>query len=185
MTEDQPGPRITYVVPGSGAAEAGLARGDVITHVNGQPLETSDEMVATTSSMLPGDKIQLSVQRAHDTLRVVATLGSVSDTLASSRARFQDQLGAQLSKRRVLFPAALEHDTNLAPQQCGGALIDLEGKAIGINIARASRISSYAIPAHVARPILDAIVKRTSAVAANAITGKSVVDGLTEVAIQR
>jgi serine protease Do len=66
-----------------------------------------------------------------------------------------------LSERRVLFPSALEHDTVLLPNQCGGPLVDLEGNVIGINIARANRVASYAIPADVARPLLESFKTRT------------------------
>jgi serine protease Do len=157
LTEDQPGPRITFVVPGSGAAKAGLSRGDIITHVNAKEVKDADSMVAATSALLPGDKITLKILRSDRRQEVEAVLGSVSDTLAGPRSRFQDQLGGPLSKRRVLFPSALEHDSVLRPNQCGGPLIDLDGTVVGINIARANRISSYAIPAKVARPLLDSL----------------------------
>ena len=45
------------------------------------------------------------------------------------------------------FPRVIEHDSDLFPNQCGGPLYDLNGKAIGLNIARVARVSSYAIPA--------------------------------------
>ncbi len=166
MTEDKPGPRITFVVPDSGAAVAGLVRGDVITHVNGQRMEDSGAVVSVTSNALPGDKIGLTILRGSDELKVSATLGSVATTLTSQRARLQDQLGGPLSQRRVLFPVALEHDSVLAPHECGGALTNLDGKAIGINIARASRIASYAIPGSVARPILDQLKSHATQAAA-------------------
>jgi S1-C subfamily serine protease len=81
----------------------------------------------------------------------------VADTLASRRAQFQDRLGAELSQRRYLFPSVIEHDSVLEPRQCGGVLLNLRGEAIGVNIARASRISSYAIPAEVAVPIVRSL----------------------------
>lgn len=162
MTEDNAGPRITYVVPGSGAADAGLSRGDIITHANNKRVETSDDMVATTSNMLPNEQVKLAIIRLDQKKYVTATLGSVSDTLSSRRARFQDHLGSKLSKRRFLFPSAFEHDSVLVPNQCGGALTNLDGETIGINIARASRISSYAIPSRIARPIIESLIERAS-----------------------
>jgi serine protease Do len=30
---------------------------------------------------------------------------------------------------------------------CGGAVVDLSGKAVGVNIARAGRVETYAVPA--------------------------------------
>jgi serine protease Do len=167
LTEDKPGPRVTFVVPGSGAASAGLLRGDVITHINAQTIEDAEALVAATSAMLPGDNVTLTIQRANQTEEVHAVLGSVANTLSSYRARLQDGLGGPLSGRRVLFPSALEHDTVLLPNQCGGPLVDLDGKVIGINIARANRVASYAIPAHVARPLLESFKTRTVVTVSN------------------
>jgi hypothetical protein len=48
----------------------------------------------------------------------------------------------------------LQHDTVLRPQQIGGPLIDLDGHAVGINIARADRVSSYALPAATVQTVL-------------------------------
>jgi len=55
-------------------------------------------------------------------------------------------MGSTLSDRRDGFPEFFQHDTVIKPQDCGGPLVDLEGKAVGINIARAGRTESYAIP---------------------------------------
>lgn len=161
LTEDHPGPRVTFVVPGSGAANAGLLRGDIITHIDTQTIESANALVAATSAMLPGDTVQLTIQRADQTEHIAAVLGSVAETLSGQRAQLQDRLGGPLSARRVLFPSALEHDTVLLPNQCGGPLVDLAGNAVGINIARANRVASYAIPADVARPLLEAFKTRT------------------------
>ncbi len=157
LAEDRPGPRITYVVPGSAASLAGLQTGDVVTQVDGTSVPTADALVATTSTLLPGDHIRVTIIRHDQTQQVTAVLGSVEETMSSGRARFQDRLGGPLSTRRVLFPLALEHDTVLQPRECGGPLLDLDGQAVGINIARASRVASYAIPARVARPVLEAL----------------------------
>ncbi len=166
MTEDQIGPRITFVVPESGAANAGLTRGDVITHIDGKRMKNSDAVIDVTSNSLPGEELDLTIQRGSEEQHVSAKLGSVASTLSSQRARFQDHLGGPLSQRRVLFPAALEHDSVLAPNQCGGALINLDGEVIGINIARASRIASYAIPARIARRIVDQLKSQAATAAA-------------------
>ena len=43
----------------------------------------------------------------------------------------------------------LQHDSVLKPSECGGPLVDLDGKVVGINIARAGRTETYAIPSEV------------------------------------
>ena len=63
--------------------------------------------------------------------------------------------GGPLSDRRGGFEAALQHDTVLLPSQCGGPLVDLDGKAVGINVARAGRVESYAIAAAAVQPLLE------------------------------
>jgi serine protease Do len=60
-----------------------------------------------------------------------------------------NKLGGQLSFRRGGFPNAFAHDTVLKPEQCGGPVVDLNGRAVGINIAREGRTESHAIPAQV------------------------------------
>ncbi len=42
----------------------------------------------------------------------------------------------------------------LRPADCGGPLVDLSGKAVGINIARAGRTESYAAPADKVQALL-------------------------------
>jgi len=45
-------------------------------------------------------------------------------------------MGSELSKRRTGFPHILQHDSVVKPRECGGPVVDLDGKVIGINICR-------------------------------------------------
>jgi serine protease Do len=56
-----------------------------------------------------------------------------------------DEAG-ELSPRRSGFPEVIVHDSVLAPEHCGGPIIDISGRIVGINIARAGRHATYAIP---------------------------------------
>jgi serine protease Do len=49
----------------------------------------------------------------------------------------------------------LQHDCSIAANDCGGPLIDLDGKLIGINIARSGRIQSFAIPINEVKQFLQ------------------------------
>jgi S1-C subfamily serine protease len=64
------------------------------------------------------------------------------------------RLSGELSRRAEGFEAAIEHDSVLPPWLCGGPLVNLDGEAIGLNIARASRVSTYALPARLVKRIL-------------------------------
>ena len=71
-----------------------------------------------------------------------------------------DRMGGDASGRAEGFELALQHDSVLQPWQCGGPLLDLNGKAVGLNIARAGRVSSYALPSSVIRRVADQLQAR-------------------------
>ena len=56
--------------------------------------------------------------------------------------------------RRTGFPAIIQHDMVLKPIDCGGPLVDLDGNVLGINIARAGRVESWALPPDIVKPII-------------------------------
>lgn len=146
---------IERVFPNSAAASAGLTSGDLILRVNQKEIQGNRQLVETIGTYRPGDTITLQIRRGEEMLTLPATLTHpFGDFL--SRIAFQEQMGGPLSFRRDDFEAVYQHDTVLRPEQCGGPLLNLDGEAIGINIARASRTSSYALPA-------DLIVKRLEA----------------------
>ena len=64
------------------------------------------------------------------------------------------QAGGTVSKRHSNFPNALTHDTVLQAAECGGPVVNLDGRAIGLNIARADRTATYAIPAETLRKVI-------------------------------
>jgi uncharacterized protein YndB with AHSA1/START domain len=53
------------VLPGSGAAEAGLQRGDVITAISGLSVSDYDSMVTTLTPYEAGDRVQVKYVRGH------------------------------------------------------------------------------------------------------------------------
>jgi serine protease Do len=63
-------------------------------------------------------------------------------------------MGSVLSNRTNGFPVVLQHDSVVLPTDCGGPLVDLQGRVIGINIARAGRVESDAVPSETIRPLL-------------------------------
>lgn len=73
------GAQVTALVPGSGAEKAGLARGDVITAVDGNQVSNSSELAKTIQTKKVGDKVKLTVTGTDGTQREVSvTLGKSS-----------------------------------------------------------------------------------------------------------
>ena len=147
-------PQVREIMTGSGAQKAGLKPGDQILSLNGQKMRDRQQLVETVRQFQPGDKLALEVKRGSDHLDVQATLGERPTSPDGDRKDFQNMLGGPLSERRTGFPLALQHDTVLTPQECGGPLVDLDGRCVGINIARAGRVNSYALPASVVLPLV-------------------------------
>lgn len=160
LADDDSGPRINRVIEGSAADQAGLLANDVVMKINDTLVKTRQGMIEFVASFRPGDKLQLLVQRGGTQFDIAATLGGPDTVMTGSkRPRGTDiRLAGELSDRRGGFPQAIQHDTVLHPEQCGGPLVDLDGKAVGINIARADRVSTYAIPAKVVLDILPDLI---------------------------
>lgn len=160
---------IDDVKAGSAAERAGLEVGDVVLKIDGKEIANSSQLIATVKSHQPGDKIELLVKRGDQELTISAVLGSFIQYYheGDDRAEFQNNLGGQLSQRRAGFPIAIQHDSILKPTECGGPIVDLDGKAIGINIARAGRVESFALPAAVVREAVKKMLEthETSAAA--------------------
>jgi serine protease Do len=151
--------RIASVAPGQAAERAGLKDGDVIRKVNGQDIKGRPHLQQTIRAHQPGDKVTLSIERDGTMQTKEATLGSMSDLVHDERSDFQNTLGGKLSERRAGFPLAIQHDSVLRPYDCGGPIVDLDGKVVGLNIARAGRVESYALPATLVRETVDRLLK--------------------------
>lgn len=67
---------VSGIDPGGPAAAAGLAVGDVITSVNGQPAVSTDQLAKLTLTQHPGDKVKLGYTRGNASRTTTLTLAS-------------------------------------------------------------------------------------------------------------
>jgi serine protease Do len=150
------GVKVEEVFADKPAQKAGLKAGDQIVALNAETVESIDDFRAILSKSRPGDDIKLTIVREDAEKVLTAKLGqNPSDKGGKSRADLQNSMGSKLSSRRTGFPVVLQHDSVLKPSDCGGPLCNLDGQVIGVNIARAGRTESYAIPSESVRPILE------------------------------
>lgn len=145
----QTGVGIRGVVAGGAAERADIRKGDIVLSVNGVDVRGTSDMSRRISRLPPDSKTTLRVERDGEIISINVELTSrfLTEEVLLPRYADTENLGKFASAHNSGFPEALEHDTDLFPNQCGGPLYDVGGKAIGLNIARAARITSYAIPA--------------------------------------
>jgi len=146
LREEEDGPVIDDVTKGSAAEKAGLKKGDMVLSVAGKRMASAERLIAAIQRYKAGEVVSMKVRRGEEEKELKAKLGSRPSSLFSRGDRM-NQMGGELSRKRTGFPVILQHDTFIKPKDCGGPLVDLDGKAIGINIARAGRTETYAIPA--------------------------------------
>lgn len=68
--------QVTTVRDGTAAAENGLQIGDVITHFNGQPVNTMDELTAEIAKNSAGDEVTIDLLRGEEKMTKKIKLGS-------------------------------------------------------------------------------------------------------------
>lgn len=159
VTADPDADEAKGVVIGSvdrkGAANNKLAAGDVILKVAGTPVKKFEEMRKILEGYKPGDSVKVLYRRGKDEKEVTLKL---VDRANFDRGDFQNKMGSELSNRRTGFPAVIMHDTVLRPRDCGGPLVDLDGKVLGVNIARAGRVETWALPGEIVTPIVKELI---------------------------
>jgi serine protease Do len=146
LSDGAPGPQVTHVVPGSAAARAGVQIGDIIMRAGDQRVESPQSFDQLLHRFAPGDTVSVVVRRGGKQLTVRAVVARAAG-IPQTRGYWMNRMSGRMSHRRAGFPQAIQHDTVLNPEMCGGPVVDLSGKAVGVNIARAGRVETYAVPA--------------------------------------
>jgi serine protease Do len=166
IDDREEGPAVRQVMPSSGAAAAGIKEGDRVTHIATEAVHTMAQLQAAVRKHRVGDIVQVAILRNDEEMEFTVRLGMPEDSFVEPRgagpgnrdgspgAGAMSWRGA-VSNRRDDFPAAIQHDSVLRPNDCGGPLADAAGHVIGINIARADRTASYALPSATVRPLIE------------------------------
>jgi serine protease Do len=143
---------VDLVTPDSPAQKAGLRRGDIIYAFDKKEVFTREKLRATVQAH-PGEKVVLSIIRDEQKQDIDVTLGYFTAVFGLRERNLK--MSGTVSKRRGGFGTVIQHDITMTKTDIGGPLLSLEGKLLGINIARADRVQFYAIPVERVRKFLD------------------------------
>ena len=141
----------------SGAFKAGIRKDDKILKLNDKAIKKREELVEFMKERKVGEKIDVTYERKGKQEKVVVELLGRADTFGAEASR-NDQMSGEVSKRRSGFPRVLQHDVQGSNRTVGGPLVDLDGKCLGMNIARANRAESFAIPMEEMREVSQRMI---------------------------
>lgn len=134
--------------------ESPLRIGDIIVHVEGQPTPDLKTYVALTekpgvgvASVIAGDPIRVGIRRGDQVLELRFPLPSESSTDAWESK----------SNRRSAFPKVFASDVPIAPDRCGGPMLDRQGRVVGVTVACRTHGRVYVVPAALAREVAEAL----------------------------
>ena len=149
---------IDDVTDKSGAKDAGLQKGDVIIAIDGKPVAKLEDLANVLKDRKAGTSAKITYRRDQEEKTADVRLMARSEM--TDEMNRNDAMSGAFSERRSGFPRILQHDILGAKSIVGGPLVDLEGRCIGMNIARANRAESFAIPVEDLKAIATRMLKK-------------------------
>lgn len=146
----------------SGAEAAGIKKGDVIVAVGGQKISDRKQLGEAVEKHRVGDDLELTVQRDGAEIAMKVRLAGRVDVFGEEQSR-NDMMSGSYSARRSGFPRIIQHDIVANSAGMGGPVFDLDGRCLGMNIARANRCETFAIPAGDLRSLADRLITQATA----------------------
>lgn len=128
---------VQEIMLGLSAARSPLRIGDTLVAINNKKISSPEELIEAIKKCSAGMKIPVEVMRKGKQFRFDMTL---QEPPAS-----EDKTLGQQSTRFSNFPLCHQHSTPLGLENMGGPLLSMEGKCVGVNIARANRAETYAL----------------------------------------
>jgi serine protease Do len=160
LFEDASSLKIGSVSKGGAAEKAKIKAGDEIIALGSVQLKNRTELMELLDGKKPGEKVVVKVRRKvpdaddPEELEFTITLGGrPAGPGGADRGELQNSMGSNLSGRRTGFPRVIQTDAVVKPEDCGGPLVDLDGRVVGLTIARAGRVESWALAEEEVTPV--------------------------------
>jgi serine protease Do len=125
LKEGTKGAVVQDVVAKAPAAKAGVKAGDVVTSVNGKPIEDRSQLTRTVAAIAPGGKATLGILRKGKKMEVAVTVGTRPDEDVLARGEGAEEeggggetapaKGAKLGVRLQAIPPEMARQMKLEP----------------------------------------------------------------------
>jgi S1-C subfamily serine protease len=149
---------VAKLLPGSGAERAGIGEGDAIISIDGLRLESAESAAAPLGTRAPGEEVR--VEWSHAGERKESQVKLLRPPGMEMRRALST--GAELSRRATGFGEVIQHDGVVPAMAMGSPVLDSSGRVVGLNIARADRMKTYALPAARVKASLDGMLARVA-----------------------
>jgi len=141
------GVRVEAVVRDSAADEVGIVAGDVITMISGEEVKGFFELSNRLRRLENGEKPEIRLIRGEQELSVTPTLqGREINERRSDQLEEMDRMSGTRSQVRGNFANVIQSDMELEASDSGLPVVDLDGRIVGMVIAREGRISTLILP---------------------------------------
>ncbi len=165
------GVSLSKIMPDSAASNAGLRIGDIVLTIDNTAITGFMQMRSLLQRLDPGSEVTIRYRRGNTEKETTVQLGSRDENkdarkVPAKHMNTMEGMGTTPSRVRTNFPNVIQSDmplqTDNTPEDtrddftndCGGPVVDLDGKVIGIAIARGSRIKTYIIPTTTIQSVL-------------------------------
>ncbi len=139
------GVRIANVQPEYGAAEAGLRSGDVILKVDDRSISGLQELKNALTNKQPGDRVKILIESAGKERSVDVKLSNrpLLGQFSGGQLNQMEIMGGPVNRVRTGFSHVVQSDMQIRSNRVGGPVVDLQGRIVGITMARADRTRTY------------------------------------------
>jgi serine protease Do len=152
--------RVEEVVAGTAADAAGLRIDDLVVKVSGKEVDGRAGPARVLGEFAVGDTVELEVLRGEERLQLRATLRRRTPEPGMPKGR--GNTATPISTVSTGFGSVLAHDAIVWPNQCGGAVVDLQGNAVAWNVARFDRTATHAIDPKALMAGVQRVIKASS-----------------------
>jgi S1-C subfamily serine protease len=129
----------------------GIKPGDRLVSIAGRQIAVEEDLAQSVNDKRSGDVVSVVLIRGGKTMTLqLPLLPEVLNKETTPSASYA-------TWRLDDFPIALEYSPPVTTTECGGPLVDLSGRVIGITVGRSESHAGWAIPAdEVQRLVVDA-----------------------------
>ena len=141
---EKQGVAIVEFGPNSPAQKEGIIKGDLVIRVEEKEIMSRKDLSVEIKKFAPMDEVKLKILRGEEGIPFSVRLNYMSNVF--DMLDRNQKMSGQTSKRKAGFSDVIQHEIPLQPVDMGAPLLNLQGFAIGINIARSDRVTTYALP---------------------------------------